>query len=427
MKRNILIVILLTIIVDFFYFDITFRFFPIANTKMILAVIGVVAFVYKSIQDHTTHISKRVLVSAILAATFSLWCYFAIVANGSQEREFVTYFVSFATWLGGAYGVYAILRSKHERVNLSLITYYLALVCVSQCVSALLIDNVPFVKNLVNSTVLQATDFYETSGRLYGIGCALDPAGIRFAAVLVLIAHQLGVDERVRRNAGRSTFYILAFLFITLIGSMISRTTIVGTGLGLAFILLNNVRMQQGGIVSKVQVNASLLLFFLLAGAAVVSAILYNTSTSFREDLRFGFEGFFNWAETGEFRTGSTDHLQTMWVWPTTRRGWLIGEGRIGVFQTNSDIGYCNYILYCGLIGMVIYSVYYIYNHLSLIGKFRNFTITALLLVAITFIVWAKVTTDIFLVDALLFCIDGDYLPSGEDDEDREPADPSEP
>ena len=98
-----------------------------------------------------------------------------------------------------------------------------------------------------------------------------------------------------------------------------------------------------------------------------------------------------------------------MWIWPTTQRGWIIGEGRVGVFETGSDIGYCNYILYCGLIGMAIYSFYYIYNHLSLIGKFKNFTITAFLLVAITFIVWAKVTTDIFLMDALLFCIDGDF------------------
>ena len=190
---------------------------------------------------------------------------------------------------------------------------------------------------------------------------------------------------------------------------MISRTTIVGTALGLAFILLSNLRMRRGGIVSKVQVNASFLLIFLIGGAVILSAILYNSNSTFHDDLRFGFEGFFNWVETGKFRTGSTDHLQTMWVWPTTRRGWIIGEGRVGVFQTNSDIGYCNYILYCGLIGMVIYSIYYIYNHLSLISKFRNFTITAFLLVAVTFIVWTKVTTDIFLVDALLFCIDGDF------------------
>ena len=409
MRKNILTIILLTIVVDFFFFDVTFRFFPIANTKMILAIIGVMAFVYKSIREGNKHLSRRVLISGSLAAIFSLWCYYAIIANGSYNNEFVTYFVSFATWVGGAYGVYVILKSNYERVDLLLITYFLALVAVSQCCIALLIDNIPAVRNFVSSTFMISTDFYERGGRLYGIGCALDPAGIRFSAIQVLIAHQLSEERSVRESSGKTTFFIVSFLFIVIIGSMISRTTIVGTALGLAHIIISNIKMQRGGLVDKVQFKSIFWLLLLISGAALISAILYTYNSTFHDDLRFGFEGFFNWVETGKFETGSTNHLQTMWVWPTTRQGWIIGEGRIGVFQTNTDIGYCNYVLYCGVIGMAIYSIYYIYNHLSLISKFQNFTITALLLVAVTFIVWAKVTTDIFLVDALLFCIDGDY------------------
>lgn len=409
MKRSILTVILLTIVVDAFYFNFSFRILPSVNSKMVLAVVGIIAFVFKGIREQTTHISRRVFVSAILSVIFSLWCYFAIVANGTDNKEFADYYVSFATWLGGAYGAYAILKGAYERVSLTTITWYLALVCASQCVIALMIDNIPFVHNLVDAVFYLPTQFYEYNHRLYGIACALDPAGIRFSAVQVLIAHQLAAVDRVRRNAKKSSFFIVCFLMITLVGSMISRTTIVGTALGLAYILFGNLRMSRGGSVSRTQLNSILLLTFLIGGAVVISVILYNANPDFREDLRFGFEGFFNWVETGSFSTVSTNELQTMWVWPTTPRGWLIGEGRVGVFETGSDIGYCNYILYCGLIGMAIYSFYYIYNHLSLIGKFRNFTIAALLLVAITFIVWTKVTTDIFLIDALLFCVDGDF------------------
>ena len=39
MKRSILTIFLLAIVVDAYYFDFTFRVFPIANSKMILAVI----------------------------------------------------------------------------------------------------------------------------------------------------------------------------------------------------------------------------------------------------------------------------------------------------------------------------------------------------------------------------------------------------
>lgn len=409
MRRNILIIIILTIVVDFYFFDVTFRFFPIANTKMILAVFGAMAYVYHGIQKGRAQLSKRVLISGILALVFSLWCYFSIVMNGSNNREFVTYFASFATWLGGAYGVYTILGFRYEKVSLTTITFYLATVCLSQCIIALLIDNIPFIRNLVNSVFLLTIEFYERANRLYGIGCALDPAGVRFSAVLVLIAHQLANVDSIRSSSRKSTFLIITILVITVIGSMISRTTIVGTVLALAYILFSNFRMQRGGIITKAQVNGTLLLFFLIAGVAIISTILYNTSSEFHEDLRFGFEGFFNWVETGDFHTTSTDQLKQMWIWPTTRRGWIIGEGRVGVYETNSDIGYCNYILYCGLIGLIIYSIYYIYNHLSLISKFKDFTITAFLLVAVTFIIWSKVTTDIFLVDALLFCIDDDF------------------
>jgi uncharacterized membrane protein len=78
------------------------------------------------------------------------------------------------------------------------------------------------------------------------------------------------------------------------------------------------------------------------------------------------------------------------------------------VFENDTDIGYCNFTFYCGLIGVVIFSLFFIYCHLSLNRKFKQFWITSLLLTALTFIFWCKVTTDIFFIDALLFCIPGD-------------------
>ena len=405
--RKLLLGILSVMVVDAFFFDFKLRVFPIANSKMILAVIGAVAFVFDSIRRGQPLISKRVIKSAFLAVLFSLWCFVAITINGTDDRTFVKYFASFGTWLGGAYGVYAILKLLHGRVDLGRISWYLALVCVSQCVIALLIDNVGFVRTTVNSIFLQASDFYESAGRLYGIACALDPAGVRFSAVQILIAHQLAKEESIRENIGAYSTLFISFLVITVVGSIISRTTGVGTALGLGYILMTNLRIEKGGLVSRTQFVLSLLLLFLILSAVGISTYLYNTSSSFHNELRFGFEGFFNWVETGEFRTGSTDHLQTMWVWPETPRSWILGEGKLGVFQIGSDIGYCNYIFHCGLIGLAIFTTFFLFNHLSLISKFKRFTLTAWLLVAVTLIVWCKVMTDIFLIDALLFCVDG--------------------
>lgn len=397
------------VVVDAYIWDFVLRIFPVVNSKMVLAVIGLLFFLYEGFEKHEAQLSRRVFLSAILAFLFSFWCYIAITLNNTNEMAYVTYFMSFATWVGGAYGVYSILKRIHGTVDLMMITRYIAIVCVFQCFIALAIDNIPAVKSLVQSVFYAGYSFYEQVGRLYGIGCALDSAGVRFSAIQVLIAHQLVVEERVRSSVRRSSFLFISFLIITVIGSMISRTTIVGAGLGLAYLLIGNLRMERGGNVSRLQVMLSMLLFVIIASAVGLSVYLYNASNFFHEQLRFGFEGFFNWVETGEFRTNSTDILMNvMWRWPTDSRGWLIGYGRYGVMSWGTDIGYCNFVLYSGIVGLVLFSIYFLYNHLSLISKFRRFAIAALLLCTVTFVVWAKVATDIFLIDALLFCIDGD-------------------
>ena len=157
-----------------------------------------------------------------------------------------------------------------------------------------------------------------------------------------------------------------------------------------------------------------LVFVFIAAGTS-----LYNSSPTVREYLRFGFEAFFNWVETGEFTTNSTEVLETMWVWPSDLHTWIFGRGTFGIYENGTDIGYCNFTLYCGLVGMIIFSIYFLYCHFAMAKKYREFTLTACLLTAITFIVWIKVTTDIFFVDALLFCAVGDF------EEDSTLTDPS--
>ena len=106
--------------------------------------------------------------------------------------------------------------------------------------------------------------------------------------------------------------------------------------------------------------------------------------------------------------------MQKMWIWPEDFRTWMIGRGTFADYINNTDIGYCNFVFYCGVIGLLIFSAYFLYCHLSLNRKFRNFLICSLLLVALTFIVWAKVATDIFYIDALLFCIAADEMEEGD-------------
>lgn len=408
---RILKVFVLTVLVSFYMFPFSFTFLPpTLNCKMFVAAFGIVAFAFDSIRKGGMKLSHYTVISFVLACIFSVWCLFSIIANNSTDTTYADYVVSYLTWMFGAYGVYALLRMEHGTVDLELLTRYLALVAVFQCVTAVMIDNIPAFSDFVDKFMYQEEDFYKVNHRMYGIGAALDPAGIRFSAILVLIAHQLATNEKARTENRFLATFMISYAVTIIIGSVISRTTLVGASLGLAYIIFSLFRMRRGGFVTTRMVRMYALFFLSLIVIVGVSTYMYNNNETFRGYLRFGFEAFFNWVETGEFRTDSTDTLNSrMWIWPEGIRTWLIGQGTFGIYDNNTDIGYCNFTLYCGTIGLLIFSVYFIYCHLILNRKFKNFWIASLLLVALTFIVWIKVTTDIFFIDALLFCIDGDY------------------
>jgi hypothetical protein len=412
MKR-LLQVIFLAIIVDFYYFPVAFRFIPLGiNTKMMVACFGLASFVFKSIREKTVLFSKRTVIAAILAVVFSLCCYFSVITNGTDDMIYVSYWSSFATWLGGAYGVFVIIKTIEKKADLATISKYLLIVCVAQCIIALLIDNIPALDRLVGIIFAQANNFYKEINRIYGIGCALDPAGVRFSAVLLLTGHQMVHNEEVSGNIRELAIYLTGFIILTVVGSMISRTTSVGAALAIGYIVFTNAAIKRGGYVKKSQLWFFALFIALILGFFALGSSLYNSSPEARRLFRFGFEGFFNWVETGEFRTTSTDILmKVMWIWPKNFHDWMIGTGLFGVFKWGTDIGYCNFILYCGLIGFAVFVAYFVFISLSLNSKFKNFYLLSLMLITLQAIIWAKVSTDIFLLLALLLCIDGDTLP----------------
>lgn len=407
--KKFLIGFLVAVVLDFYVFPTGFTFLPAAlNSKMILAGWGLLVFVYRSLRSHRMDISRIVFFSGLLAALYSLWNLIAVTLAETNDMSYVTYIKSFFTWVLGAYGTLAVMKWATGKDDLPTLTRYLAIVCVAQCALALLIDNIAWVRTATDAVFRFGQDYYVRHGRLYGLACALDVAGIRFAAILLLIAHQIATNRQVGDRSISISTYLTAFIIISVVGSMIARTTIVGTGLGLAYMAVANMAVGRGGYISSRQVRIFIVSFIVIVFMVALGAYLYENSRLFYVNLRFGFEGFFNWVETGEFTTHSTNVLETMWVWPETTRAWLIGEGVYGVFKTGSDIGYVNFIFYSGLVGMVIYSLYFIYNHFCLNEKFDRFALLSLLLVVLTFVVWTKVTTDIFFINALLFCAAGD-------------------
>ena len=379
------------LVTSFYLFPISFTFLPYAlNSKILVGVFGIAAFLFDSITKRAGEVSRSTVGATLLAAVFSVWCLYSVTVAGTYEMDYASYIVSFFTWMAGAYGVYAALRIGYGEVNIGLLIRYLAIVGVFQCISAVLIDNNPAFSDLVDR-VVAGNEYYREHRRMYGIGAALDPAGIRFSVILVMIAHQFSTDPAVHARGLYQATDLIAFTIITIIGVVISRTTMVGASLGLAYMVLSLVRLRQGGFITLRMMRIFIVFLLVFVLLILLGIYLFRTNATFEGYLRFGFE------------------LSKMWVWPTDTRTWIIGRGTYGVFENDTDIGYCNFIFYCGMIGLTLFSIFFLYVHLTLNRKYRKFGITSLLLVALTFIIWLKVTTDLFFIDALLLCIPGNW------------------
>lgn len=409
------------IAVSFYFFPFEFTFLPGVNTKMAMAGVGLLLYAFDIAKGRASQINKDGFIIAVIAALVSLCGLASVIYNNTNDYTYATYIVSMFVWLGGAYTAVKIVKWLHGYVSVELMCNYLIGVCVGQCVLALMIDYIPVFKVVVDSYVV-GFDFVDIgtmddAGRLYGIGAALDVAGTRFAVVLVMVAYMIQhlSSSRYERYMW---IYLAAFLFISIIGNMMARTTTVGVLVALVYLVFTS------GIVRGSLKNDSIRVWKYILGALClflpIIIFLDSIDQQFHDNIRFAFEGFFSIAEKGQWETNSSNILMDMVVFPDNFKTWFIGDGYIENpysrdpyyvgprwhgFYMGTDIGYLRFIFYFGLIGLTTFIIYFFMVARTCMDRFPQYTVMFWLILAINMIVWLKVATDIFLVFALFLCI----------------------
>ncbi len=400
--RKVILYVLMGIVVSAAFFSISFTFLPKAiNSKIIFAGLGVLLFLYDTIKQGEFTLPKEIWGAMIIVSMFCVVGFIAADVNYTADYSYATYFISFFTWLFASYAVCWLIRTLHGKATLNLLVNYLAIVCVVQCLLALGIDKYPALKLFVDRYVDQGQEFFTDVNRLYGVGVALDSAGVRFSMVLIMIPAVIFSTEGDGKIRGYAFLMLLAFFIISVIGNIISRTTILGVIIGLVFLIVKMLTgAEQRSLVFKYFIL--LLLFF-----SAVSVFLYKTDKVYEEYFRFAFEGFFNFFERGEWRTGSTDKLnRTMWIWPETTQEWLIGTGLYDNWVYGTDIGYCRLILYNGLIGFSVLVLFFLYQAYVFSCFFSEYVLLFVAFIVLAFLIWIKVSTDIFQIFAFFYFLD---------------------
>ncbi len=402
-----LLIFFVGLLVSGYFFSFGFTFLPPSvNTKIILAGIGAPLLFVQLFRAQRVEISRPLFSATGLALVFSLVCYIATDVNRTDDFAYATYYLSFAIWLLAGYTVIMAIRQVHGYINFHILTYYLAAVCLAQCILALWIDSSPGVQSLVDRYIEQGQAFAQEVDRLYGIGASLDNAGVRFSIVLIMLSALFTRDLFQKKTLLLTALLLIVFFAIFILGNIMARTTSIGGVMGLLAMFFSTGLFHR--IIRIEFVRFFTVLTILLLVAILISMYFYTHNALFRGYMRFAFEGFFNYYETGEFRTDSTDKLSmNMWVWPDDTRTWLIGTGLFDGWIFNTDIGYCRFILYCGLVGFSVFAGFFIFNGLSFLSRYRHYKLLFLSLLAFSFVIWFKVSTDIFLIYALFYCVEG--------------------
>lgn len=388
-------------VVCFFLHPTLFTSLP-GNSKQYLAVLGAVILGFNILRRRSYVVDSKLLVTLFVAGLYSVVNLIATDYNGQADYSYANYITSALVWLFSAYAMTSTIEFTHGKVNFRLLVYYFAAVTALNCIMAEAIENIPSVKVLVDSIFFTDQDFIQDTGRLYGIGFMLDPAGTRMAMVLIMIAYIVSNDEKTMSSQARVNWLLLAYFIIIGIGNIVSRTTVTGAALSILVYLSSAGSVREAISLRRLRVYRGFILLLLIF--VPLGVFLYYTDESFYQQIRYGFEGFFSLVEKGEWQTDSNDILKTMWKWPETTEAWIIGYGEYGSFRFGTDIGYCRFILYSGVVGFSVFAFMFLYQFYVFSQRYPKQTFLFFLMTAMSFIIWIKVSTDLFQFWAVLYC-----------------------
>lgn len=408
------------VLTSMYFFPFEFKGLEGFNTKMMIALMGLIICIYEIPRKRDGLVSNNLFFLTVFASVVSLCGFISVILNGTPDYAYATYVISMLVWTGGAYAVCHFLKQVHENVNIKLLCNYLTAICVIQCAMALLIDYNPWVKQLVDSVIEQGQDFLSkpTVQRLYGIGACLDVAGSRFSAVLVLLGVVISKEFREKTSHVQVVLYIAAFMFISIVGNMVARTTSVGMVIAIIYWIYDS------GI-WKLHLKNDYRVFFswmtlAIAAIAFILVFLYNTDPKMKKLIHFGFEGFFALFEKGTWEVSSNEKLMTMYVFPDNLKTWIIGDGyfsnpyntdpfyigvKSGGYYMGTDVGYLRFIFYFGLIGLSAFIAFFMKTYNLCVKRFTEYKSLFFMLLILNFSIWFKVSTDIFPIFALLIML----------------------
>jgi len=324
-----------------FVYPLTFSFFPYLSTRNLLAVLGLVYFLFS--KRFPKQIYKTFIIFFLLIIISLLTSIIHSTSDFALASIPILFIVSY-------FSFYALIKITHCQ-NVEMFTYYFTFSVLLQLFISIIFFIFPelelHVYSYLNIGALAQESLMDSKGfRLHGLGANFFSSGVTHSLALILIA--IFSD----RN---KLFYTISYALVAVVSLFMARTTLIGVIISFPLLLkqTTNFSILKLGIVLTVVFG----LFKLTA------SFTKNSDIAEIQDLYiFGFELLENYQENGNISsTGSLASISYKGKLPVKLSTWIIGDGLYAdptnpktAYYMGVDQGYLRCLYYFGLIGTII-------------------------------------------------------------------------
>lgn len=330
------------ILVFFYIYPIVFTGIPL-STRIIFAMMGIGLAIYrrKMFPKMFSVLYGLIPISIISICTGIL--------NGTYDFNFVFYAISLLAIFFAAYFIFSILKWNIDGTAICCVSKYIVGVICIQSILTLFMSLFGNFGEIMQSLVVMdeySNTLRESTAniRFLGWGSYFFGAGVINGLGLILVIY-LYLSAKIN-----NIISVILFAVILLVGMLMARTTLVGFIVSLFFLLSWKWRY-----VSWIKTKIKWLFLF---GGILISLLVVVFYFIDSNILLWAFELFFNFIEYGEFTSESTEDLQSMYVWPSSFKTYLIGDGLFNIdggYYMHTDVGYLRLLYYGGVPTLLAY------------------------------------------------------------------------
>jgi len=411
---------LLHIVLFFYIYSVQFIGVPFGiGTRVFMGIMGFSMFLLEILKVKKPIVFNR----PFLIVYFALFCIslvslLSLLYNRTTDIEFfIKYPVSIIIIIFSSYFVTKLVSYKRKDENQIPVVMQLFInVVIIQIIIALIMFAFQPIRDILNTT--QVTSDQELKVleqtlefRLVGFGSKFFGSGIVNGFALILIGSILRYNSHIKINVFK---YTMSFLFLFVFGMMMARTTIIGAllALGIVFWPKNSL----GFNINQIKKNTKFLFYLLSIPIISVFGVFYflpEVKESIELAYNFGFEMFINYFQSDSLESASTNQMKEMYVWPTSLKTYLIGDGLFsdiatGEYYMGTDIGILRLIYYFGVFGLFAYLYFQFQIIYAAYLKNRRFKYMFAVIFIYCLVLNYKGFTDLFFLN-ILFVLNNTY------------------